>query len=90
MNEIVNMFLLVGDKYIPKIHLKQPTFFDKTGFAYSVCDPFTKSKKRIQKFTQTEITDFIYKNSLDKAFFQHDMAYGKYKDLAKEHIQIKF
>ena len=28
-------------------------------------------------------TDFIYKNELDKACFQHDMAYGKSKDLAK-------
>ena len=28
-------------------------------------------------------TDFIYRNKLDKAFFQHDMAYGKSKDLAK-------
>ena len=29
-------------------------------------------------------TDFIYKNELDKACFQHDMAYGKLKDLAKK------
>ena len=28
-------------------------------------------------------TDFIYKNELDEASFQHDMAYGKSKDLAK-------
>ena len=32
---------------------------------------------------QTGNTDFIYKNELDKAFLQHDMAYGKSKDLAK-------
>ena len=32
---------------------------------------------------QTGNTDFIYKNELDKASFQHDMAYGKSKDLAK-------
>ena len=32
---------------------------------------------------QTENTDFIYKNELDKACFQHDMAYGKSKDLEK-------
>ena len=32
---------------------------------------------------QTGNTDFIYKNQLDKACFQHDMAYGKSKDLAK-------
>ena len=45
MNEIVNNFLLVGDIFIPKTHLKQPTLLDKTGFTYSVCDPLTKSKK---------------------------------------------
>ena len=28
-------------------------------------------------------TDFIYKNELDKTCFQHDMAYGKLKDLVK-------
>ena len=32
---------------------------------------------------QTENTDFIYKSELDKACFQHDMVYGKSKDLAK-------
>ena len=42
-----------------------------------------KIKKRIEKFTQTRNTDFIYKNELDKACFQHDMAYSKTKDLAK-------
>ena len=32
---------------------------------------------------QTGNTNFIYKNELDKAYFQHDMAYGKSKDLIK-------
>ena len=32
---------------------------------------------------QTGNTNFIYKNELDKACFQHDMAYGKSKDLIK-------
>ena len=32
---------------------------------------------------QTENTNFIYKNELDKACFQHDMTYGKTKDLVK-------
>ena len=32
---------------------------------------------------QTGNTDFIYKNKLDKACFQHDMAYGKTKDVVK-------
>ena len=40
-------------------------------------------KERTEKFTQTGNTDFIYRNELDKASFQHDMAYGKSKDLVK-------
>ena len=32
---------------------------------------------------QTVHTNFICKNELDKACFQHDMAYGKTKDLVK-------
>ena len=77
MNEIVNKFLLVRGKFMPEMHLKQP------GFTYSACGPFTKNKERIEKFMQTGNTDFIYKNDLDKACFQHDMAYGKFKDLNK-------
>ena len=77
MNEIVNKFLLVGDKFMPEMHLKQP------GFTYSACGPFTKNKERIEKLMQTGNTNFIYGNELDKACFQHDLAYGKSKDLAK-------
>ena len=44
---------------------------------------FTKNKKRIEKFMQTGNTDFFYKNELDKACFQYDMAYGKSKDLVR-------
>ena len=77
MNEIINTFLLVGDKFMPEMHLKQP------GFTYSACVSFTKNKERIKKIMQTGNTDFMYKNKLDKACFQHDMAYGKSKDLTK-------
>ena len=77
MNEIVNKYLLVGDKFVPEMHLKQ------AGFTYSACGPFTKNKERIEKFMQTGNTNFIYKNQLDKACFQHDMTYGKTKDLVK-------
>ena len=59
------------------MHLKQ------LGFNYSACVPVTKNKERIEKFMQTGNPDFIYKNELDKASFQHDMAYGKLKDLIK-------
>ena len=47
MNEIVNKFLLVGDKFMPEMHLKQP------GFTYSAFGPFTKNKERIENFMQT-------------------------------------
>ena len=77
MNEVVNTFLLAGDKFMLEIYLKQP------GFTYSACGPFTKNKERIQKFKETGDTDYIYKNELDKACFQHDMAYGDFKDLAR-------
>ena len=78
MNEIVNTFLLAGDKFMPKMHLKQP------GFTYSACGRFTKNKERIKKFKETGDKSYIYKNELDKVCFQHDMAYGGFKDLKKK------
>ena len=77
MKEIVNKFLLLGDKFMSEMHLKQP------GFTHSPCGPFTKNKEKIEKFMQTGNTDFIYRNEFDKACFQHDMACGKSKDLIK-------
>ena len=61
-----------------KLHLKQ------LGFTCSACAPFTRNKERIENFMQTGNTDFTYKNELDKACFQHDVAYGKSKDLTKK------
>ena len=58
MNEIVNKFLLIGDKLMPEMHLKQP------GFTYRACGPFPKNKKRIEKFMQTGNMEYIYKNDL--------------------------
>ena len=83
MNEIINKFLLPDDKFIPKMHLKQP------GFTYSASGPFTKNKERIQKFKDTGDTSYIRKNELDKTCFQQDMAYGDFKDLAKRTIADK-
>ena len=77
MNKIVDKFLLAGDKFMPEMHLKQ------LGFTYSACGPFTKNKERIQKFKETGDTSYIYKNELDKACFQNDMAYGDFKDLKR-------
>ena len=63
MNEIVNKFLLVGDTFLPEMHLKQP------GFTYNALGTFTRNKERIEKFMQTDNTDFIYRNELHKACF---------------------
>ena len=84
MNEILNKFLLAGNKFMSELHLKQP------GFTYSACGLFTKNKERIEKFMQSGDTDFIYRNEPDKACFRHDMAYGKSKDLAKRTQSDKF
>ena len=77
MNKLVSKFLLAGDKFMPEMHLKQP------GFTYSACGLFTKNKKRIQKFKETGDTRYIQRKQLDKACFQHDLAYGDFKYLAR-------
>ena len=53
MNEIVNNFLLAGDKFMTEVHLKQP------GFTYSGSHPLIKNKERMEKFRQVGNTDFI-------------------------------
>ena len=75
MNNVINKFLLAGDKFMPEMHLRQPQF------VYSACGPFTRHKERIKKFKQTSDTRYIYRNELDKACFQHDSAYADHKDL---------
>ena len=72
---MVNKFLLAGDKFMPEMHLRQP------GFTFSACGPFTENKERIQKLKETRDSRYIYQ--LNKACFQHDMAYGDFKDLAR-------
>ena len=67
MNKIVNKLLLVGAKSLPDFS----------------SGSFVKDEKRIPKFIRTANTDYLYKNDLDKACFQHDTVYDKYKDLVK-------
>ena len=71
----INELLLAWDKFKAEMHLKQPEF------TYSTCGPFTKNKERIKKIKETEKQRYIYQNELDKACFQHAMAYGDFKDL---------
>ena len=77
MNDKISKFLLVGDNFMPEMLLRQP------GSTYSACGPLTKNKERILKVKQTGDSRYIYKNELDKACFQHDMAYGNFKDLKR-------
>ena len=63
MNEIINNFLLAGDKFMSEMHLRPP------GFTYNSCGPFTKNKERIQKFKETVDKRYIYLNELDKVCF---------------------
>ena len=75
MNNVINKFLLAGDKVMPEMHLRQ------SQFVYSACRPFTRHKERVKKFKETGDTRYIYRNELDKACFQHDSAYADHKDL---------
>ena len=70
MNEVVNNFLLAGDKFMPEMHLKQH------GFSFSASGPFTKNKERVY-------TSYIYKIELSMTCFQHEMAFGDFKDLER-------
>ena len=75
MNNVINKFLLAGDKFMPERHLRQPQF------VYSACEPSSRHKERIKKFKRTGDTRYIYRSELDKACFQHDSAYADHKDL---------
>ena len=75
MNNIINKFLVAGNKFMPEMHLRQPRF------VYSACGPFTRHKERIKEFKRTGDTRYIYRNEFDKACFQNDSAYADHKDL---------
>ena len=60
-----------------EMHLKQPWF------AYSACGLFTKTNERIQNLKKTGDSRYNYQNERDKACFQHEMAYGDFKDLTR-------
>ena len=63
---------------MPEMYLRQP------GFRYSACGPFTKNKARILKLKDTRDSRYIYQNELDKACFQHEMAYEDFKNLTRK------
>ena len=78
MNKVIDNFLKIGDKFMSEMHLRNPIVD-----TYSAFGPFTKDKQRVQKFMGTGDTKYNYINKLDKACFQHDMAYGDFKDLKR-------
>ena len=84
MNKIANKLLFVGDKLMPEMHLKQ------SRYPYNAYGPRTKNKQKIQKLKETGDSRYIYENELDKSCFQHDMAYGDFKNLPKEQLLIKY
>ena len=71
MNNIINKFLLAGDKFMPEMHLRQPHKDIKK----------ERHEERIKEFKRTGDTRLLYRNELDKACFKHDAAYTKYKDV---------
>ena len=83
MNKIVTKSLLAGDKFMPKMYLRQP------GFTYSASGPLTKNKQRIQKFKETGDSQYLYQNKLNKVCFQHDIAYEDLKDLTRTTVSDK-
>ena len=83
MNEVINKFLLAADKFTTEMHLKQPRF------TYSACGPFSKNKERIKKLKETGDSRYIYQDELDKACFQHDMAYGDFENLIRRTVSNK-
>ena len=66
MNETVNKFLLARDKFMPKMHLKQPEF------TCNACGPFTKNIERIKKKK---------KKKREKCFFSGIHPYGNHLEL---------
>ena len=73
--DIINTFLLIGDKFMPKMHLWDPKVK-----IYSACGPFTRHKQRINDFMGDGKLSHITKNRSDAACFQHDSTYNEYKD----------
>ena len=75
--EVINKFLLAGYKCMSEIYSRQH------GLTYSSSGTFIKKKERRKELKETRDLRYIYQNELGKACFQHDMAYGDFKDLPR-------
>ena len=63
MNNVINKFLLAGDKFMPEMHLKQHQFVD------SACGPSTRHKERIKYLNKQVILVIFIEMSLIKLVF---------------------
>ena len=62
MNNIINKFLLAGDKFMPEMHLRQPQC------VYSACGPFARHKERKSLNKQVIRVIFIEMNLIKLVF----------------------
>ena len=58
MNEMVNKFLLAGDKFMPEIHLRLGLYLFKV-----VVDHFKKQRKNIKNLEKQKINDIFLKTN---------------------------
>ena len=78
---MINKFLLLDDKFIVKMHLRQ------LKHTYRACELFSKNKEQIEKMKKNPgISRYIYRNELHEAWFQQDMIFGIYKDLTRKTV----
>ena len=56
MNNVINKFLLAGDKFMSEMHLRH------SQFVYSACGPFSRHKERIKEFKRIDDPRYIYRN----------------------------
>ena len=83
MNETVNKFILAGDKFMPQMHLRH------SDLTQSASKQFTEKQRNNPQIQRTKNSRYIYQNKLDKACFQHDMAYGDLKGLNRRTAAVK-
>ena len=63
MNEIVNKFLLAGDRFMPEIDLRQPTLLDNQDLRIVLIDHLQKTKKEYRNLKKQEIYDIFIKTN---------------------------
>ena len=79
MNEIVNKFLLAGDKFMPEMHLKQPGFI-------VLVDHLLKIKKEFKNLKKQEIQTIFIKMNLTRLVFTMTWLMEILKILQEEHF----